>query len=61
MGDEKNDVVSYVSAIANMEGRHLVIGVQNKTLEIVDTNLTKFNLNAQSAVWQEASKILYHI
>ena len=25
-GDEKNDVISYVSAIANMEGGHLVIG-----------------------------------
>lgn len=26
-GDEKDDVISYVSAIANMEGGHLVIGV----------------------------------
>lgn len=51
-GDEKNDVVSYVSAIANMEGGHLVIGVQDQTLEIVGTDLTKFNLNAQSAVWK---------
>lgn len=51
-GDEKNDVVSYVSAIANMEGGHLVIGAQDKTLEIVGTDLTKFNLNAQSAVWK---------
>ena len=51
-GDEKNDVISYVSAIANMEGGHLVIGVQDKTLEIVGTDLTKFNLNAQSAVWK---------
>lgn len=25
-GDEKDDVISYVSAIANMEGGHLVIG-----------------------------------
>ena len=24
-GDEKNDVISYVAAIANMEGGHLVI------------------------------------
>ena len=30
-GDEKNDVISYVAAIANMEGGHLVIGVQDKT------------------------------
>lgn len=55
-GDEKNDVISYVSAIANMEGGHLVIGVQDKTLEIVGTDLSKFNLNAQSAVW----KLLEH-
>ena len=27
-GDEKEDVISYVSAIANMEGGFLVIGVQ---------------------------------
>lgn len=36
-GDEKDDVISYVSAIANMEGGHLVIGVKDKTLEIVGT------------------------
>ena len=51
-GDEKHDVISYVSAIANMEGGHLIIGVQDKTLVIVGTDLTKFNLNAQSAVWK---------
>ena len=33
-GDEKDDVISYVSAIANMEGGHLVIGVKDKTLEM---------------------------
>lgn len=55
-GDEKNDVISYVAAITNMEGGHLVIGVQDKTLEIVGTDLSKFNLNAQSAVW----KLLEH-
>ena len=27
-GNEKDDVISYVSAIANMEGGHLVIGVK---------------------------------
>lgn len=37
-GDEKNDVVSYVSAIANMERGHLVLGVKDKTLEIVGTD-----------------------
>lgn len=55
-GDEKNDVISYVSSIANMEGGYLIIGVQDKTLEIVGTDLSKFNLNAQSAVW----KLLEH-
>ena len=38
-GNEKDDVISYVSAIANMEGGHLVIGVKDKTLEIVGTCL----------------------
>lgn len=37
-GNEKDDVISYVSAIANMEGGHLVIGVKDKTLEIVGTD-----------------------
>jgi len=55
-GDEKEDVISYVSSIANMEGGHLVIGVQDRTLEIVGTDLSKFNLNARSAVW----KLLEH-
>ena len=49
-GDEKNDVISYVSAIANMEGGHLVIGVRDKSLEIIGTDLNKFNLDAQTAV-----------
>ena len=31
-GDEKDDVISYVSAIANMEGGFLVVGVHDKTL-----------------------------
>ena len=37
-GDEKDDVISYVSAIANMEGGFLVVGVHDKTLEIVSTD-----------------------
>ena len=37
-GDEKDDVISYVSAIANMEGGFLVVGVHDKTLEIVGTD-----------------------
>ena len=34
-GKPKDDVISYVSAIANMEGGHLVLGVKDQTLEIV--------------------------
>ena len=36
-GKEKEDVISYVSALANMEGGVLVVGVVDKTLEIVGT------------------------
>lgn len=34
-GKPKDDVISYVSAIANMEGGYIVLGVKDKTLEIV--------------------------
>jgi ATP-dependent DNA helicase RecG len=47
-GDEKDDVISYVSAIANMEGGELVIGVQDKTLNIIGTDA--YNYNVQNAV-----------
>lgn len=30
-GKEKDDVISYVSALSNMEGGHLVIGVVDNT------------------------------
>lgn len=33
-GRAGEDVISYVSAIANMEGGHLVMGVEDKTLEV---------------------------
>lgn len=46
-GHEKEDVISYVSAIANMEGGHLVIGVEDKTLKIVGTNT--YNYDVQKA------------
>ena len=42
-GDEKDDVISYVSAIANMEGGFLVIGVHDKTLEIVGTDTNNYD------------------
>ena len=31
-GDEKDDVISHASAIANMEGGFLVVGVHDKSL-----------------------------
>ena len=47
-GDEKDDVISYVSAIANMEGGHLVIGVHDKTLDIIGTDT--YNYDRQKAI-----------
>ena len=54
-GNEKDDVVSYVSAIANMEGGHLVIGVKDKTLEIVGTDISRLTFNGQPANTQSAT------
>ena len=54
-GDEKDDVISYVSAIANMEGGHLVIGVKDKTLEVVGTDISKMTFNGQPANTQSAT------
>ena len=54
-GDEKDDVISYVSAIANMEGGHLVIGVKDKTLEIVGTDISRLTFNGQPANPQSAT------
>ena len=54
-GDEKDDIISYVSAIANMEGGHLVIGVKDKTLEIVGTDLSRLTFNGQPANTQSAT------
>ncbi|MCH5174656.1 MAG: putative DNA binding domain-containing protein [Prevotellaceae bacterium] len=47
-GDEKNDVISYVSAIANMEGGYLAVGVHDKTLGIVGTDT--YNYDRQKAI-----------
>ena len=38
-------MISYVSAIANMEGGHLLIGVKDKTLEIVGTDISRLIFN----------------
>ena len=47
-GDEKNDIISYVSDIANMEGGHLVIGVHDSSLEIVETDA--YNYDRQKVI-----------
>lgn len=54
-GNEKDDVTTYVSAIANMEGGHLVIGVKDKTLEIVGTDISRLTFNGQPANTQSAT------
>ncbi len=54
-GNEKDDVISYVSAIANMEGGHLVLGVKDNTLEIVGTDISRLTFNGQSANTQSAT------
>lgn len=46
-GKSKDDVISYVSALSNMEGGHLVIGVVDNTLEIVGTDT--YNYDVQKA------------
>ena len=46
-GHEKDDIISYVSALANMEGGHLVVGVEDKTLKIVGTDT--YNYDVQKA------------
>ncbi len=47
-GKEGDDVVSYVAGIANMEGGELVIGVKDKTLDIVGTDT--YNYTPQQAM-----------
>lgn len=41
-GKKGDDVISYVSGIANMEGGELVIGVEDETLSIVGTDTYNF-------------------
>ena len=45
-GDEKDDVVSYVSAIANMEGGHFMIGVKN----LLETNRVCHDPNFRNTI-----------
>ncbi len=42
-GHEKDDVISYVSALANMEGGHLVVGVDDKELKTEYIRNKSFN------------------
>ena len=64
-GDEKDDVISYVSAIANMEGGFLVVGVHDKTLEIVGTDTYNYNRQKtfflQRSPWNKSDRLLRHI
>ena len=48
-GHAGEDVLSYVSAIANMDGGSLIIGVTDGTLDIVGTDISKLTFNNQQA------------
>lgn len=37
-GHEGDDIISYISAISNMEGGHLIIGIKDKTMNIIGIN-----------------------
>ena len=54
-GHPGEDVMSYVSAIANMEGGCLIIGVVDKTLEIVGTDTSKLTFNGETATTRSAT------
>ena len=47
-GSSKDDVISYASAIANMEGGHLVIGVKDGNLDII--GFDPYNYTRQSVI-----------
>lgn len=53
-GNEGKDVVSYVAAISNMKGGHLVIGVEDQTLRIVGTDYSGLSFNGQPATIESA-------
>jgi len=45
-GNKGSDVITYISAIANMNGGHLIIGVEDKTLNIVGIHdFADYNIN----------------
>ena len=47
-GHEKDDIISYVSAISNMNGGHLVIGIEDETLKII--GIDTYNYDKQKAI-----------
>ena len=49
-GHEADDVVSYVSAIANMNGGSLIIGVEDGTFQVIGIqNLGSYNVESAKA------------
>ena len=60
-GHEGDDVISYVSGIANMEGGVLVIGVMDKTLDIVCTNISSEGLNIDEYITSDSHKMVWVI
>lgn len=50
--DPHKDVISYLSGISNMEGGHLIIGVKDRTLDIIGTDLSKFNFDSTSVIYK---------
>lgn len=49
-GHEADDVVSYVSAISNMNGGSLIIGVKDLTLDVIGIqNLGSYNVDSAKA------------
>lgn len=49
-GHEADDVVSYVSAIANMNGGSLIIGVEDRTFQVIGIqNLGSYNVESAKA------------
>lgn len=54
-GPDGKDVISYVSAISNMNGGHLVIGVEDQTLNIVGTDYSILTFNGLPATPDSAT------
>lgn len=49
-GKEKDDVISYISAISNMEGGYLLIGIEDQTKNIIGTDLSQFAYNKDTVI-----------